>query len=270
MRKASLFLVAALLVGAASLSSQRRARLGLTGSSIAIENTSGVSQGFTSYGGSVALLTGDDGETGFTIARYPDLSDSSCTRTLTSYSLDSYYYPVGARGVAPFASTELGLARVSESTLQTPLLGSCGPVSVTSEISFGFGLGLRVNAGRDVVALVEGRFFEVPNSGIQSLEARANVSLALGSPRTGEPRAGTVGPAVAVLVPVSGSLRARGPLLGVRFRRDTRKSGSVVGLEIAYAPLQVSGTCSPPGCAPNAILFAPGYEASLRPPWGRL
>ena len=141
---------------------------------------------------------------------------------------------------------------------------------MTSEISFGFGLGLRVNVGRYVVAIVEGRFFEVPNSGIQYLEARANVSLSLGSPRTGELRAGTVGPAVAALVPVSGPLRARGPLLGVRFRRDTRKSGSVVGLEIAYAPLRVSGTCTLPGCAPNAILFAPGYEASLRPPWGRL
>ena len=270
MRKTSLLLAALLLGVSSSLPSQRRMRLGPTGSSIAIENASGVPHGFTSYGASIALITGDDNETGFTIARYPDLSDSSCTRTLMSYSLDSYYYPVGARGVAPFASTALGLARVAESMLQTPILGSCGTVSTTSEISLGFGLGVRLGAGPDIVALIAGRFFEVPNSGIQSLEARANLSLALGSPRTGEFQAGTVGPAVAALVPVSGRLRARGPLVGVRFRRDTRKASSVVGLEIDYAPLKVTGTCSPPGCAPNAILFAPGYEASLSPPWGRL
>src|SRR5207249_4284662 len=87
-------------------------------------------------------------ETGLTIARYPDLSDSSCTRTLMSYSLDSYYYPVGARGVAPFASTALRRARVAESTLQIPILGSCVTVSTTSQIS----LGLRRGLGADVAS----------------------------------------------------------------------------------------------------------------------
>jgi len=43
-----------------------------------------------------------------------------------------------------------------------------------------------------------------------------------------------------------------------------------VGLQIDFAPLKVTGNCSPPGCQPNAILFAPGYEASVRPRWGRL
>ncbi len=84
MRKASLVLAALLLGLTRSLPSQRRMRLGATGSSIAIENASGVSRGFTSYGASVALITGDDNETGLTIARYADLSDGSCTRTLTS------------------------------------------------------------------------------------------------------------------------------------------------------------------------------------------
>jgi hypothetical protein len=117
--------------------------------------------------------------------------------------------------------------------------------------------------------MLEGRFLEIPGSAIQALEARATAALALGSPYTGQFLGGTVGPALGVLIPISGPLRGRGPFVGARFRRDTKTSGSV-GLEIDFAPLQVTGSCSPPGCQPNAILFAPGYEASARPPWGRL
>jgi hypothetical protein len=136
-------------------------------------------------------------------------------------------------------------------------------------LALGFGLGVRANLGSDAVAMLEGRFLEIPGSAIQALEARATAALALGSPYTGQFLAGTVGPALGVLIPISGPLRGRGPLVGARFRRDTKTSGSV-GLEIDFAPLQVTTSCSPPGCQPNAILFAPGYEASVRPSWGRL
>jgi hypothetical protein len=81
--------------------------------------------------------------------------------------------------------------------------------------------------------------------------------------------AGTLGPAVSAFIPISGSLRGRAPFAGVRFRRETKKTGSL-GLEIDYAPLEVTAGSCAPGCRPNAILFAPGYEASVRPPWGRL
>ena len=62
-------------------------------------------------------------------------------------------------------------------------------------------------------------------------------------------------------------MEGRGPTLGVRFRRDTKKAGSL-GLQIDYAPLRVTGCTS--NCEPAAVLFAPGYEPSLRPSWGRL
>src|SRR5256712_12862666 len=69
---------------------------------------------------------------------------------------------------------------------------------------------------------------------------------------------------------LSGSLRARAPSVGVRCRRDTKKAGTV-GLQIDFAPLRLTAGCSPAGCnEPNAILFAPGYEASVRPAWGRV
>jgi hypothetical protein len=267
------FLVAALSLSLTfSVNAQRRFRVGPIVSSISIEDAAGTSRSFGSYGGSVALITGDDGESALTLVRYPDLTPNQCTRDLTLYGLDSYYYPVGARGLAPFASAELGLARVSESTLQfpAPLTGSCGSVSATSELGLGFGLGVRLNAGPYVAAIVEGRFFEVPNSGVQGLEARANLAAAFGSPREGGFLEGTVGPALGVWIPVSGSLRARGPLLGARFRRDMKRASSSVGLDIAYAPLRLTGGCTPPGCEPNGILFLPGYEASVRPGWGRL
>ena len=262
------FVVAALAVASvSSLHAQRRFRLGPTLSSLSLEDASGTGHGFTAWGGSIALITGDDGETGLTVARYGDLALNSCERSLTLYALDSYYYPVGTRGVAPFASGELGLARVTDA--DQGLLGLCGSTQPTSQLAIGFGLGVRVNAGSDVAALVEGRFLQVPNSAIQGLEARANVSLAFGSPHKGEFLDGTLGPAASFMIPIAGSLRGRAPFVGVRFRRDTKKTGSV-GLQIDYAPLRITSSCPLSGCEESAVLFAPGYEASARPAWGRL
>lgn len=264
-----LALVAA-LVAAAPATAQRRLRFGPLVSSISIENGNAVASSFSGYGATLALLTGDYDETGLVVFRYNDLSDNSCTRQVTFLGLNSSYYPIGARGIAPFASTELGLARVSEA--QVPLLFSCTastPVETTSQLGLGFGLGVRVGIGNDAAGTIEGRFFEVPNSFVQGLEIRGNVSVEFGSVRKTELLAGTLGPAVAMWIPLSGPLQARAPLAGVRFRRDTRKAGSV-GLEIDYAPLEVKSPCTDPGCHPDAVLFAPAYEPSLRPGWGRL
>ncbi|HYK83358.1 MAG TPA: hypothetical protein VEU55_09465 [Gemmatimonadales bacterium] len=263
----ALSVVAVLYVAAVgSLAAQRRVRIGPTVSSIALEDLSGTSHSFTSVGGSVALITGDDGETGLTVARYHDLSTDGRVRRLTLVALDSYYYPVGTRGVAPFAATTLGLARVTESAALCALLCP-DTVSTTSQFALAFGLGVRANLGDAAVATLEGRFLQVPGSQIQALEAVGQATVALGPPRKGEFLAGTLGPAVSFLIPVSGALRGRAPFGGVRFRRDTKKSG-VLGLEVDLAPLEVTN-CTPPGCRPNAILFAPGYEASAWPAWGR-
>lgn len=267
--RTSLLLVTALaLVGAASATAQRRVRLGPTFSSISLDDGAGASHTFSAIGGTIALLTGDDGESGITIARYRNLSTSGCERSLTFYGLDDNYYPVGAGGIAPFASTEIGLARVSDA--DKGLLGFCSAAATTSELGYGFGMGVRINAGKDATALLEGRFFQVPNSAIQALELRANVSVMFGSPRQTELLQGTLGPEMGVFVPLSGPLEGRGPAFGVRFRRDTKKRSNVLGLAIDFAPLRVKGTCTNPGCSPNAVLFAPGYEASARPDWGRV
>jgi len=268
--RTTVLLVAGLsLIGAASAHGQRRIRVGPTYSSLSLEDFSGASHSFSSFGGSAALITGDDGETGLTIARYNDLSTDGRVRRLTLFGLDSYYYPVGARGVvAPFAGTTLGLARVAEAKPGCLLL--CGDtVSTSNQLALAFGLGVRVNVGSAAVATLEGRFLQVPGSDIQALEAVANASIALGTLHHGELLAGTLGPTVSAFIPISGPLRGRSPFAGVRFRRDTKKTGTL-GLEIDFAPLQVTtGSCAP-GCRPNAILFAPGFEASARPAWGRV
>jgi len=270
MRMTWLFTAAALwLAGVSSAHAQRRIRLGPTYSSLGLEDLSGSSHSFSAFGGSAALITGDDAESGITIARYNDLSTDGRVRRLTLFGLDSYYYPVGARGVvAPFAGTTLGLARVTEARPGCLLL--CGDtVSTSSQLALAFGLGVRLNVGSAAVATLEGRFLQVPGSDIQALEAVANASVALGSLHKGALLAGTLGPVVSALIPISGPLRGRSPFAGVRFRRETKKAGSL-GLQIDYAPLEVtSGSCAP-GCRPNAILFAPGYEASVRPAWGRV
>jgi opacity protein-like surface antigen len=258
-------LAAIILVGHAA--AQGRARLGPTVSTISIQDGSAASHSYSSFGGTVALITGDDGEFGLAISRYGDLSSDACVRALTFLGVESNYYPVGAKGIAPFASTAIGLARVTESS---PRFG-CGVITTTdttNQIGLGFGLGVRINAGNQVAALIEGRFFQVPNSAIQALEGRANVSIAFGkAPRT-ELLNGTLGPAVGMLFPLSGPMEARGPTLGVRFRRDTKKGGTL-GLQIDYAALRIRQGCSS-ACDPYAILFAPGYEASVHPVWGRV
>jgi hypothetical protein len=259
----------AALTLAGTASAQRRVRIGPTVSTIGIEDGSGTSHSYTSFGGSVAFLSGDDGEIGIAASRYGDLSSDNCVRKMTFLGVESNYYPVGPKGIAPFASTSVGLARVTDQDIQ--FLG-CGigssPPKATSEIGLGFGLGLRLNIGAQAAALVEGRFFQVPNSAIQALEGRANVSVAFGKPRQTQLLNGTLGPAVGVLMRLGGPMEGRGPTLGVRFRRDTKKSG-VLGLQIDYAQLRVTEGCTS-NCEPSAVLFAPGYEPSLYPDWGRL
>src|SRR5205809_1029824 len=164
MRTTCLFAAALWLAGIASAEAQRRIRVGPTYSSLSLEDQSGSSYSFPSYGGSVALITGDESETGLTIARYNNLSTDHGIRRLTLYGLDSYYYPVGARGVvAPFALTALGLARVTEIDSLCLLSIFCNAsASATSQLALAFGLGVRVNVGGAAVATLAGRFLEVP------------------------------------------------------------------------------------------------------------
>ena len=258
------------LAAAGSRAAQRRARIGPTVSSISFENGSGSSQSFTAYGGSIAVLSGDDGEIGLGVSRYGDLSSESCTRNMTFIGFESNYYPVGAKGVAPYASTAIGLARVLDQNPTLSLLGCDLGAQPSNQLGLGFGLGVRFNIGNQAAALVEGRFFQVPNSAIQALEGRANLSLAFGAPRAKtELLNGTLGPAIGMLARLGGPMEGRGPTVGVRFRRDTKKAGSL-GLQIDYAPLRVATGCTSSNCNPYAVLFAPAYEPSLYPAWGRL
>lgn len=259
-------LIVVALAVAGPVAAQRRARIGPIVSSIAIVDGSGGSHSFTAFGGTLAFLSGDEGEIGLGVSRYGDLSSNTCVREMTLYGVESNYYPVGPGGIAPYASTAIGLARVTDQDVG--LLGICTGAQPSSEIGIGFGLGVRVNIGNQAAALVEGRFFQVPNSAIQALEARANVSLAFGKVRESQIRGGTLGPAVGLLLALGGPLEGRGPTFGVRFRRDTKKAGSL-GLQIDYAPLRVTRGCSS-NCEPYAVLFAPGFEPSLQQPWGRL
>src|SRR6266513_1780726 len=230
----TILIIVSALTLAGHLAAQRRARIGPVVSTISIEDGSGNTHSYTSFGGSVAFLSGDDGEIGIGISRYGDLSSDNCVRRMTFVGLESNYYPVGANGIAPYASTAVGLARVTDQDIHLLGcgLGSSAPAA-TNEIGLGFGLGVRLNLGTQAAALVEGRFFQVPNSAIQSLEARANVSLAFGGEHKSDLLNGTLGPAVSVLPRLSGPVEARGPAFGVRFRRDTKKGA--LGLQIDYA-----------------------------------
>src|SRR2546426_3146806 len=148
MRTTCLFAAVLWLVGISSAHAQRRVRIGPTYSSLSLEDRSGSSHSFPSYGGSVAFITGEESETGLTIARYNDLSTDKGLRRLSLYALDSYYYPVGTRGVvAPFALTALGLARVTEVDSLCLLSIIACSASATSEFALAFGLGVRVNVG---------------------------------------------------------------------------------------------------------------------------
>src|SRR5512145_912891 len=119
------------LVAAGNVAAQRRARIGPTISSISLDDGSGTSQSYNSFGGGVALLSGDDGEIGIALSRYDDLSSNSCVREMTFYGVETNYYPVGPGGIAPFASTALGLARVTDEDVG--LLGICTSAAPSNE-----------------------------------------------------------------------------------------------------------------------------------------
>src|SRR2546428_4416772 len=159
MRTTCLVAAALTLFGASFAHAQRRVRTGPTYSSLGLEDRSGSSHTFSSFGGSVAVITGDEGETGLTIARYNDLSTDKGLRRLSLYALDSYYYPVGTRGVVtPFALTALGLARVTEvdSLCFLSIIPCTASASATSQLALAFGLGVRVNVGGAAVATLAG------------------------------------------------------------------------------------------------------------------
>src|SRR5207302_508056 len=141
MRPTTWLLAALWLAGMSSAHAQRRFRIGPTYSSLSLDDGSGSSHSFPSWGGSAALITGAVGDA--------------------------------------------------------------------------------------AVASIAGRFLEVPGSQIQAVEAVANASIALGAVRKGEFLEGTVGPAASVLIPISGGLHARAPFLGARFRRETKKAGTL-------------------------------------------
>src|SRR2546425_3902986 len=250
------------LVAVSPAFAQRQVRAGPTYSSISLEDLSGKTHSFSSFGGTAALITGDEGETGVTVARYHDLSTDGSLRRLTLFGLDSYYYPIGTRGVAPYAATELGLARVTESAAACLPVVFCSPdtVSTSSQLALAFGLGVRVNLGASAAVAVEGRFLQVPGSQIQALEARANAAIAVGSLHRGEFVEGTLGPAVSVFIPASGPLRGRAPFAGVRFRRDTKKAGTV-GLQIDFASLEVTAGGGAPGTSPPPRPVPPRHPA---------
>src|SRR5881409_3181965 len=150
MRTACIAAAALSLISVASAHAQRQFRIAPIYSTLNLQDLSGASHGFSSWGGSAAVITGDAGESGVTIARYDDLSTDGRVRSMTLFGLDSRYYPVGARGVvAPFASTTLGLARVAESSspLCVPFTPCSDTVSTRSEFALAFGLGVRVNVG---------------------------------------------------------------------------------------------------------------------------
>src|SRR4029077_20778578 len=74
MRTTLLVATALSVLAVSDAHAQQRFRLGPTSSAISLEDLSGTSHTFSSFGGTAALITGDDGETALSVARYHDLS----------------------------------------------------------------------------------------------------------------------------------------------------------------------------------------------------
>src|SRR5690348_17399576 len=83
MRYASAIVTALTLLVGATASAQRQFRVGPTVSSISI-TLGGATHSYASYGGSMALITGDDGEIGLS------LQDRKSTRLNSSHPSISY------------------------------------------------------------------------------------------------------------------------------------------------------------------------------------
>jgi hypothetical protein len=223
----SALLVTLSLYALAPATAQRAFRAGLGVSELGPRDGGAHSTGWTATLGYLSTTTS---ETDLFVTRWGGTGFGTGSDGVTTFGLESRYFPVEVTGVAPYLSNAIGLFKY-----QVPGGILTDPSEEWSFVS-AMGLGLGVNIGDRVWLGGEGRLRM--DNGLRSTEYRVIGSYGVGALRESHGRPGTIGPFVQGIARLShGPYRATSPYAGVRFRRDETRHGSVA-VDIGVAKLQ--------------------------------
>ena len=246
-----------LLAGAAvlPLSAQRTFNVGASFGALAPRGGGDHHAGQTLSLGWLATSTS---ETDAFVTHWSGADFGTPQKGITTFGLDSRYYPVEAGGIAPYFSTGIGLFKYQDpGGLLTPPSSQWGFVS-----SMGLGLGAMLGSHAWVGA--EGRL-RVDN-GARSTEYRVLGSYGFGRVRALRSRPGTIEPFVIGLARLGhGPYTAGTPFAGVRFRRDESRHSSIA-VDIGAARLDHDG---PAGDRVTTWIMQPAGEYGWATSWGR-
>lgn len=217
---ATLLLSAGVLI--TPLAAQRTFRFGAGVSSLAPD---GGGDGVTGLTAGLGYLPTTTSETSLLITRYAGIGFGTGAADVTTYGIESRYFPVEIVGVAPYFST--GFSLFSYET--DPLLGS-----PTTEWAFSSIMGLGLGASLTDRWWVGGEGRLRVDNNERSTEYRLYASYGVGKLREARSKAGTIQPFVAGIARLgNGPYRAESPYLGIRFRREeSRRTSAAVDVGV--------------------------------------
>lgn len=207
---------------------------------------------------SLGWLATSTSETDAFLTRWGDADFGTGTAGITTYGIESRYYPVEAGGIAPYFATGIGFFKYT-----TP-----GGLLTSPSDQWGFvstmGLGLGVNVTSHVWVAGEGRL-RVDN-GDRASEFRVLGSYGFGKVRALRSRPGTIEPFVVGLARLGHGPYTMGtPYAGVRFRRDESVHSSVA-VDVGVMKLEDDRSG---GTRVTTWIMQPGAEHGWATSWGR-
>ncbi|HWA40336.1 MAG TPA: hypothetical protein VG712_01930 [Gemmatimonadales bacterium] len=241
-----------LLLAASPLIAQRAFRGGLGVSTLTSRDNDASSTGWTL---SLGYLTSSTSETSAFLTRWGNTGFGTGADGVTTFGLETRYFPVESDGIAPYLSQGVGLFKYT-----VP-----GRILTQPSEEWGFvsamGLGLGATLGDHLWIGGEGRL-RVDN-GLRSTELRVQGVYGVGPLRRARSKPGTIEPFVAGIVRLGhGPYTASSPYAGIRFRRDESRHASIA-VDAGAAKLTNAGE------AVTAWMVQPSAEYGWSAPWGR-
>jgi hypothetical protein len=200
------------------LAAQRTFRFGAGVSSLTPD---GGGEAITGLTAGLGYLPTTTSETSLLITRYAGTGFGTDASDVTTYGIESRYFPVEIVGVAPYFSTGFSLFRYETD----PLLGS-----PTSEWAFSSTMGLGLGASLTDRWWIGGEGRLRSDNNERSTEYRLYASYGVGKLREARSKPGTIEPFIAAIARLGhGPYTAESPYLGVRFRREeSRRTSAAV------------------------------------------
>ena len=241
-----------LLLLVTPLAAQRAFRGGVALSTLTSRDSDESSTGWTL---SLGYLTTSTSETSAFLTRWGNTGFGTGADGVTTFGLESRYFPVESEGIAPYITQGVGLFKYTvPGGILTPPSEEWGFVSA-------MGLGIGATLTDHLWLGGEGRL-RVDN-GLRSTELRLQGVYGVGPMRAARSKPGTIEPFAAGIVRLGhGPYTASSPYAGIRFRRDESRHGSI-SVDVGAAKLTNAGE------EVTAWMVQPGAEYGWSTPWGR-